>query len=116
MKLFKRARRLSLFLSPIVALVMILNFSGAFTMSGLADYYYYSSSTCPTNASVVTGGSIQITRNGYTFNASGMSSIVQGDKITVNFDLDDRCTTTNVPISLVSYKSPSATYSSTTVN
>src|SRR4051812_6221305 len=115
MKHLKRFRRLSLILGPIVALVMILNATGAFTISGLA-YYSTGSTSCPTDASVVTGGSVTITRAGQTINATSLSSVRQGDTISVTFDLDDRCSSTNVPISLVSYKSPSASYNATTVN
>lgn len=37
-----------------------------------------------------------------------------GDHVKVTFDIDDRCNST--PVTLVSYKSPSATYSATTVD
>ncbi len=51
-------------LGPIVAFVFVLQMMGTFSISGLA-YGETGSTSCPTNASVVTGGSVQITRNGY---------------------------------------------------
>ncbi|HEY7030316.1 MAG TPA: hypothetical protein VH482_03265 [Thermomicrobiales bacterium] len=112
---FKDRKRLSLILSPLVALVLILNLTGTISLAGLASAAT-GTSTCPTNASVVTDYHLKITRNGQNIYASSFASVKQGDHVKVSFDLDDRCTSANVPISLVSYQSPAASYDANSVN
>lgn len=108
----KRLRRLSLFLGPLVALLMILGSTGS--IGSLSFASLAATSSCPTDTSAVRSYSVVITRAGTTVNATSLTAVKPGDHVKVNFLVDSRCS--SVRLSLVSYKAPSATYSSTTVN
>ncbi|MCC6792072.1 MAG: hypothetical protein IT336_10310, partial [Thermomicrobiales bacterium] len=105
-----RLRRMSLFFGPLVAILMVLSSVNTFSFSSFAARVPSGSSSCPTGTSVVRSYSVVITRGGSTVNASSLSSVKPGDRVKVTFDIDDRCN--SVQMSLVSYKAPSSSFTS----
>jgi hypothetical protein len=71
------------------------------------------SSSCPTGTSAIRSFSVTITRGSSTVTATSLSSVKPGDHVKVSFDVDDRCN--SVRVALVTYKAPSASYSSSNI-